>query len=631
MKPRPSAADPRSDEASRLAALRRYAILDSVPELSFDRLTRLTARIFQVPIVLVSLVDERRQWFKSCHGLDLRQTDRSASFCAHALTSDDVLIVPDAARDERFADNPLVMYEPHIRFYAGAPLLTPEGARLGTLCVLDTVPHAEFTVAEQDTLRELAASVMSELELRTALADRQRSEAVNAAILAASPDAIITLDAQGMITEWNAGAERLSGYARAEVLGHSSQLMVGEVNDEYSGPEFWAFLQAQALDLTDRFVVPLRRRDRTVFSGEVTLLALEVGDQRLYTLLVRDLTAEETARAELIDQRNLLRTALDGVPEAMYVKDTQRRFLMINQTGAAHLGQPIEAVLGRTDDELQPADVAALIRQRDEHVLAGGGMLSYEVADRMHDGRARTYWSTKTAYRDSTGQVAGLIGVSIDITERKATEAKILQHNELLTRRVEHAQLEILKRLARAAEYRDDDTGEHMLRVGTTAAGLARELGLDEAEVELVRQTAPLHDVGKIGISDGILLKPGKLTPEEFEVVKTHSEIGAGILHGGHSPLVKMAETIARTHHERWDGAGYPAGLAGETIPLVGRIVAVADVLDALTSERPYKRAWSLPAAIAEIGAQAGKQFDPQVVTALLRLYSKSGETALAD
>ncbi|MGY2896576.1 GAF domain-containing protein [Deinococcus sp. UYEF24] len=250
------------DEAQRLAALERYAILDTDPEVSFDRLTRLTARLLRVPIVLISLVDDHRQWFKSCYGLDLRQTDRSISFCAHALASDDVLVIPDTTQDERFVDNPLVLYGPHIRFYAGAPLVTPEGLRLGTLCVLDTVPHAEFTAAEQEILQELASSVMSELELRTALADRRQTEAVNAAILAASPDAIITLDAQGLITEWNSAAERMSGYTSREVLGQSSQLLIGEINENVSGQELWSFFQAQTPDEMDCFFISLRRRDQ---------------------------------------------------------------------------------------------------------------------------------------------------------------------------------------------------------------------------------------------------------------------------------------------------------------------------------------------------------------------------------
>ncbi|ULH18350.1 PAS domain S-box protein (plasmid) [Deinococcus sp. KNUC1210] len=614
------------EETRRLAALERYAILDTDPEVNFDRLTRLTARIFQMPIVLVSLIDQRRQWFKSCYGLDLRETSRSLSFCAHALESDEVLIIPNATLDERFAENPLVRSEPHIRFYAGAPLITPDGLRLGTLCVIDTVPHSGFHADQQETLKDLASSVMSELELRTALADRRHTEAVNAAILAASPDAIVTLDAQGVITEWNAAAEQLFGSPRAEVLKQSGQWLLSEINDAAVGQGFLTYLQSQTLHQTNRLVMPLRRRDGTTFPGELNLLTLEVNQQRFYTLLVRDLTAQEAARAELNLQQVMLQAVLDSTPAALYVKDVERRYLMINRAGREAVGQPVEAILGKTDEQLFPKSTSAASRIRDEQVIQSQEQARYEVTDSMPDGSVRTFQSTKTVYQNHQGETVGLLGVSLDITERRANEATIRQHNDLLVQRVEHAQLEILKRLARAAEYRDDDTGEHMTRVGMTAAGLARELGLSEAEVDLIQRTAPLHDVGKIGISDSILLKPGRLTAEEFEVVKTHSQIGAEILQGGQSPLVKMAESIALTHHERWDGTGYPAGLAGEAIPLAGRIVAVADVLDALTNERPYKQAWSFRAALAEIQGEAGQQFDPQVVLALLRLHSGGSE-----
>ena len=152
------------------------------------------------------------------------------------------------------------------------------------------------------------------------------------------------------------------------------------------------------------------------------------------------------------------------------------------------------------------------------------------------------------------------------------------------------------------------------------AAQLAQSLGFSPKRVEIMRRAAPLHDIGKIGVPDSILLKPGKLTSEEFTIIKTHCEIGARLLSDGKSELVQMAQTIARSHHERWDGNGYPDKLSGETIPLEGRIVAVVDVYDALTSERPYKAAWPIERACAEIERCAGTQFDPDVVESFLAM-----------
>ena len=203
-------------------------------------------------------------------------------------------------------------------------------------------------------------------------------------------------------------------------------------------------------------------------------------------------------------------------------------------------------------------------------------------------------------------------------SQNQILEAKVRER----TRELEGAQLEIIERLARAAEFRDDNTGQHTARVGQMAALIAKEIGLPDAQVSLIRRAAPLHDVGKIGIPDAILLKLGKLTAEEFEVVKTHTVIGARILSGSKFPIMRLAEEIAFSHHERWDGCGYES-MPRDEIPLAGRIVAVADVFDALTQQRPYKEAWPVDAAMAEIDRERSRQFDPNLVDAFLRVIER--------
>ncbi|MGI8610634.1 MAG: HD-GYP domain-containing protein [Candidatus Dormibacteria bacterium] len=189
----------------------------------------------------------------------------------------------------------------------------------------------------------------------------------------------------------------------------------------------------------------------------------------------------------------------------------------------------------------------------------------------------------------------------------------------LRTDELDVAQMEILERLAIAAQYRDDETGDHSRRVGIIAGLIARELGLNPQISDWIRRAAPLHDVGKLGIPDHILQKPGPLTEEETEVMKTHTSIGAKIVFGNH-PVLWLAGEICMNHHERWSGSGYPSGKQMDEIPLVGRIVAVADVYDTLIGSRAYRKPWPHDEAFDEIRAQSGRQFDPAVVDAFLRL-----------
>jgi putative two-component system response regulator len=194
---------------------------------------------------------------------------------------------------------------------------------------------------------------------------------------------------------------------------------------------------------------------------------------------------------------------------------------------------------------------------------------------------------------------------------------------ELVRRRtaqLQQAHIEILDRLGRVAEYRDDATGQHTDRVGQLCGLLAQEMGLPHEQCRLIIRTSPLHDLGKVAISDSVLLKRGPFDDAERETMRKHSALGARLLSGGTSEVVQMAEEIALFHHERWDGTGYPCGLAADEIPLAARIVSVADAFDALTHVRPYKDAWSVPDALAEIQRERGGQFDPVVVDALLRL-----------
>jgi len=303
-------------------------------------------------------------------------------------------------------------------------------------------------------------------------------------------------------------------------------------------------------------------------------------------------------------------------------------FTRINPAWTRVLGHEPRVLLERPFIEfVHPDDRQATLDEVERQTRAGLPVLNFQNRYRTADGSYR--WLEWMSRPDPERQQ--LIAVARDVTARHEAEEAVANYRAQLEAAVQHrtveleeARVETLQRLALAAEYRDDDTHQHTERVGHTAALLAAELGLPGEFADLIRRAAPLHDVGKLAISDTILLKPGRLTTDEFKEMQRHTLAGAQLLSGSNSEVLKLGEEIAMTHHERWDGTGYPHRLHEEQIPLSGRIVAVADVFDALTHERPYKNAWSVQQAVQEILRLAGRQFDPQIVEAFARVDHSS-------
>lgn len=492
-------------ETDRLQSLHRYDILDTPPEVAFDRLTSLASRIFDVPISMISFVDTNRQWLKSCYGTKAWETDRTQSFCAMAIQSDHVMVVPDARADARFCDNQQVIGHPGIRFYAGAPMITPSGHRLGSFCILDMTPR-EMSPEQEKVLVDLAAMAVDELELRRS---------------------------------------------------------------------------------------------------------------------VRDFCSQEKSLREVLRQNSELAAAVRNVKSGVIMTDARQRGNPIVYANAGFLEItkfPMEDVLGRNCRFLQGPGTEPEKVDQIRQAIAKRETFYGTITNYRHDGTEFINELIISPVFDENGDLISFVGLQNDVTEREKArvllEQRVLERTEALA----NSQIEILSRLARAAEYRDDDTGQHTHRVGNTSKLIAEALGLSPETVGLIQQAAPLHDVGKIGISDLILLKPGRLTDEEFTIMRSHAAIGAKMLADGHSEVVQMAERIARSHHEKWDGTGYPQQLAGNSIPIEARILAVADVFDALTHDRPYKVAWSVADAVAEIGRLSGRHFDPQVVAAFMTL-----------
>lgn len=267
------------------------------------------------------------------------------------------------------------------------------------------------------------------------------------------------------------------------------------------------------------------------------------------------------------------------------------------------------------------------------------GMDGFEVCKRLKENIATRNIPVifVTARNDAADEARGLELGGVDyltkpvspaiVQARIKTHLALFDQNRALAEKVrertlelEESRLEVIRRLGRAAEYKDNETGLHVIRMSKTSSQIALASGLGNDYAELILHTAPMHDVGKIGIPDRILLKPGPLDKAEWHVMKTHCFIGAKIIGKHSSELIKEAGVAALTHHEKWDGTGYPRGLKGEEIPITGRIIAIADVFDALTSDRPYKNAWPVDAAVTLIKRESGAHFDPALVPIFLEV-----------
>jgi CHASE2 domain-containing sensor protein len=267
---------------------------------------------------------------------------------------------------------------------------------------------------------------------------------------------------------------------------------------------------------------------------------------------------------------------------------------------------------------LGPALATLLLRPLFVALLAGPVAIAYAIAAQVafEAGHVVAVALPLVSLAVGTGAM-----VSVSYVLERRERRRFAVHNELLEERVRErtqelheTQLELIRRLGQAAELRDDDTGAHIERMSRLCQRLARAAGMSPDEALTLRHASAMHDIGKIGVPDSILRKPGRLDADERERMREHTTLGAEILAGSRSPLLQVAELIARTHHERWDGSGYPAGLRGEEIPLPGRIAAVCDVFDALTSERPYKERWAARDALDEIVRERGRHFDPRLV-----------------
>jgi putative two-component system response regulator len=327
--------------------------------------------------------------------------------------------------------------------------------------------------------------------------------------------------------------------------------------------------------------------------------------------------AQEAHNRALEDRIQML---MDAAPVPIYIKDRERRYTMANRVAHEIAGLEPNELVGLTDADIMTPEAERLAQASDLRILEEGK--TYTEEETMTVGpEERTFLTVKFPYLDDSGEIAGISGISADVTDKKRAEELREELAEAQQQAIENlraSRQETVERLTRAIEMHDAETGRHVGRMASIAAFLAGEVGFDREKVMLLRTAAPMHDVGKVATPDEILRKPGPLTPEEREEMQRHTVVGHEILAGSDSELLQMAASIALTHHERWDGSGYPLGLKGEEIPLEGRIVAVADVFDALLSDRCYRPAMSAAEAVETLAAERGTHFDPEIVDILL-------------
>ncbi|MBF0369976.1 MAG: PAS domain S-box protein [Magnetococcales bacterium] len=507
----------------------------------------------------------------------------------------------------------------------------------------------------------LAQRVGLLIERKRAEMARREGEARFRAITESASDAIISGDEQSRITFWNPGAESLFGYTAEEIVGQPIQRLIPENLRAAHEKAYQHALDTGRTWLSGKAVeiIGVHRDGRTI-PIEISLSTWLLGQRRQFSAIVRDITErvqvrerDERAMQSQIALNALLETALEPLSLSQQLRVSLEIVLSVPWLAVQFKGAIF--LMDEESGKLKMAAQKNLAPQLLEKcaLVALGQCLcgqaaesrktvfSHNLEDENHtirfDGmQPHGHYCMPIISRDKLLGVINLYLVenhsrnieedaflttichtlAAIIESRRIEEQLQKAHQELWQTR-----LDIIHRLGMAAEYRDNDTGMHIIRMSQFAAAIGQAAGLSSERCQVLLNATPMHDVGKIGIPDHVLLKPGRLTEGEYNQIKKHPVIGARMLQGLHVEPLETAYLIALTHHERWDGGGYPHGLSGEEIPIEGRICAIADVFDALTSVRPYKSAWSPEAALEEIVRCSGTFFDPTLVEVFKKIF----------
>jgi diguanylate cyclase (GGDEF)-like protein/PAS domain S-box-containing protein len=423
----------RPSEAARLDALAGFEILDTPAEREFDELTRLAAVALGVESAAISLIDERRQWFKARHGIPFPETPRDIAFCTHAVASHGLLVVPDASQDPRFSANPLVTQDGGIRFYAGTPLVVSSGHCLGTLCVFDPVPRDGLSAVQLAVLTDLARLAVDLIESRRF----RRMGEIAARVVEATSDAILAADQSGTIVSWNAAAERMFGRTAAEALGQNVEIIIPDRLASRHREIFARAAGGAPTRLVGSFVeLVAARQDGSEFPVELSLARWGSAAPNMgFAAIVRDISARKGLERERQQAQAFLDTIVTNLPAMLFVKDAEtRQYLMINRAGEAVMGKPASEILGATDRELFPGQGAAY-EQRDAHAAASNLPTVFESVFKREDGETVHVRTTRTLIDGPERAHQYILGVTEDVTHIRTTEAEVrrLAHFDSLT------------------------------------------------------------------------------------------------------------------------------------------------------------------------------------------------------
>ena len=436
-----------SNEAARLRALVHYGILDTPAEAAFDEIAKVTADVCGAPTALITLVDAQRQWFKSRVSFEATETARELSFCAHAILEPDaVTVIADATKDARFADNPLVTGGPHIRFYAGAPLVTPDGSAIGTLAVVDYVPRG-LTESQERSLRSLSHQVITQLELQRRVADERQmlrerieravveGESQMDALLESSLDAIVAIDHEGRIVEFNPAAEEAFGLRRGAALGKEFTALIDlpSVHEPHLGGLAQRLATGEGSLLNRRIEITARRADGNAFPIELTVTRLGRREPAWFACFIRDLTARTRAEQALRQGADRFQLVARATNDVVWDWDLRTNALWWNerfQTLFGYRPDEIEPDLESWTRRIHPDDLLRVKRGIFEVIDQGGSSWTDEYRFRNRDGSYAEIFDRGYVLRDAGAKPHRMIGAMMDITERKLAQQQVRNSEE---------------------------------------------------------------------------------------------------------------------------------------------------------------------------------------------------------